>query len=233
MSFICHIHNYTEYNEEWNVFSAFNPSKCTHLEQWAADCAAPGEQSWTACRSRDSNPQPWVTSGFKSNALSIRPTTAPLGQRSFTHCRGTDICCRTSSELTLGSWRAWSDTMADVFIHLFCFRGNLLIMFGVSYMWMRHEVGDWYGLCTSSSQTEHVHVFWGYYIGESPDRRDRTFSVGYFQNLATLAGFSNIAYQSFNSVTTKPLIYKCTFSIRYSSIFFSIYDSSQNSFQHP
>ncbi len=74
MSFICHIHNYTEYNEEWNVFSAFNPSKCTHLEQWAADCAAPGEQSWTSCRSRDSNPQPWVTSGFKSNALSIRPT---------------------------------------------------------------------------------------------------------------------------------------------------------------
>ncbi len=39
MSFICHIHNYTEYNEEWNVFSAFNPSKCTHLEQWAADSA--------------------------------------------------------------------------------------------------------------------------------------------------------------------------------------------------
>ncbi len=58
------------------MFSAFNPSKCTHLEQWAADCAAPGEQSWTSCRSRDSNPQPWVTSGFKSNALSIRPTTA-------------------------------------------------------------------------------------------------------------------------------------------------------------
>ncbi len=76
MSFICHIDNYTEYNEEWNVFSAFNPSKCTHLEQWAADCGAPGEQSWTSCRSRDSNPQPWVTSGFKSNALSIRPTTA-------------------------------------------------------------------------------------------------------------------------------------------------------------
>ncbi len=62
------------------MFSAFNPSKCTHLEQWAADCAAPGEQSWTSCRSQDSNPQPWVTSGFKSNALSIRPTT---GQRLF------------------------------------------------------------------------------------------------------------------------------------------------------
>ncbi len=84
MSFICHIHNYTEYNEEWNLFSAFNPSK---LEQWASDCAAPGKQFWgfgallkgltsvvdTSCRSRDLNPQPWVTSGFKSNALSIRP----------------------------------------------------------------------------------------------------------------------------------------------------------------
>ncbi len=45
----------------------------TRLEQWAADCAVPGEQSWTSCQSRDSNPQPWVTSGFKSNALSIRP----------------------------------------------------------------------------------------------------------------------------------------------------------------
>ncbi len=67
---------YTEYNEEWNVFSAFNPFKCTHLEQWAADCAAPEEQSWTSCRSRDPNTQPWVTSGFKSNALCIRPTTA-------------------------------------------------------------------------------------------------------------------------------------------------------------
>ncbi len=60
------------------MFSAFNPSKCTHLEQWAADCAAPREQSWTSCRSRDSNPQPWVTSGFKSNALSIRPTTVQV-----------------------------------------------------------------------------------------------------------------------------------------------------------
>ncbi len=26
-AFIGHIHNYTEYNQQWNVFSAFNPSK--------------------------------------------------------------------------------------------------------------------------------------------------------------------------------------------------------------
>ncbi len=75
MSFICHIHNYTEYNQQWNVFSAFNPSKYTHLEQWAADAVHPGS-SWgfgallkgltsvvdNSCRSRDSNPQPRVTS---------------------------------------------------------------------------------------------------------------------------------------------------------------------------
>ncbi len=74
MGFICHIHNYTEYNEEWNVFSAFNTSKCTHLEQWAADCATPGEQSWTSCRSRDS---------FRTHNLGLSwvksPTLYPLG----------------------------------------------------------------------------------------------------------------------------------------------------------
>ncbi len=28
--FICHTHSYTEYNQQWNVCSAFNPSKSTH-----------------------------------------------------------------------------------------------------------------------------------------------------------------------------------------------------------
>ncbi len=93
MSFICHIHNYTEYNEKWNVFSAFNPSKCTHIHTWSSGqptLRRPGS-SWgfgallkgltsvvdNTCRSRDSNPQPRVTSGFKSNALSIRPRLPP------------------------------------------------------------------------------------------------------------------------------------------------------------
>ncbi len=69
------------------MFSAFNPSKCTHT--WSSGqptLRRPGS-SWgfgalpkgftsvmdTSCQSRDSNPQPWVTSGFKSKALSIRP----------------------------------------------------------------------------------------------------------------------------------------------------------------
>ncbi len=83
MSFICHIHNYTEYNEEWNVFSAFNPSKYTHPEQWTANAAAPGEQSRVRCLAQGSHlsrgqflPEPRfepTTSGYKSNALSTRP----------------------------------------------------------------------------------------------------------------------------------------------------------------
>ncbi len=78
MSFICHIHNYTEYNEEWNVFSAFNPSKCTHTWSSGQPTVRRPGSSWgfgallkgltsvvdTSCQSWDSNPQPWVTSGF-------------------------------------------------------------------------------------------------------------------------------------------------------------------------
>ncbi len=54
---ICHIHNYTEYNQQWNVFSAFNPSECTHTHfvQWAADAAAPGEQLGVRCIAQTHN----------------------------------------------------------------------------------------------------------------------------------------------------------------------------------
>ncbi len=80
MSFICHIHNYTEYNQQWNVFSAFNHSKCTHTHThtWSSEqptLRRPGS-SWgfgallkgltsvvdDSCQSRDSNSQPRVTS---------------------------------------------------------------------------------------------------------------------------------------------------------------------------
>ncbi len=47
MSFICHIQIYTEYNQQWNVFLVVDNSS----------------------QSRDSNPQPRVTS----------PTLYPLG----------------------------------------------------------------------------------------------------------------------------------------------------------
>ncbi len=59
----------------------------THLEQWAADAAAPGEQLKVRCLALGSHlsrgqflPEPRfepTTSGYKSDALSIRATTAP------------------------------------------------------------------------------------------------------------------------------------------------------------
>ncbi len=83
MSFICHIYNYTEYNQQWNVFSAFNSSKCTHT--WSSGQPTlwrPGSSRGfgalfkglisvmdNSCWSRDSNPQHRITS----------PTLYPLG----------------------------------------------------------------------------------------------------------------------------------------------------------
>ncbi len=42
--FFCHIHNYTEYNQQWNVFSALDLSKCTHI--WSS-----GHCSFRKCSS--------------------------------------------------------------------------------------------------------------------------------------------------------------------------------------
>ncbi len=73
--FICNIHNYTEYNQQWNVFSAFtqvNPS--VHTLGAVGNRRLGSSRGFGAllkglttvvdnsCRSRDSNPQPWVTS---------------------------------------------------------------------------------------------------------------------------------------------------------------------------
>ncbi len=65
------------------MFSAFNPSKWSSGQptvrrpgsSWGFSALLKGLTSVvdTSYQSRDSNPQPWVTSGFKSNALSIRP----------------------------------------------------------------------------------------------------------------------------------------------------------------
>ncbi len=69
------------------MFSAFNPSKCTHLEQWAANTAVPREQFGGSVPCSRVSPQSWTipeprfeptTSGYKSDALSITATTAPL-----------------------------------------------------------------------------------------------------------------------------------------------------------
>ncbi len=81
---ICHIHNYTEYNQQWNVFSAFNPSKCIHtLGAVSRRCGARGAVFGVWCLAQGCHlSRGWflpelrfepTTSGYKSNALSIRP----------------------------------------------------------------------------------------------------------------------------------------------------------------
>ncbi len=86
MSFICHIHNYTEYNQQWNVFSAFNPSKCTHT--WSSGsrhCGARGAVRGSVPCSRVS-PQSWTLparAGIRIHNLGLprvsSPTLYPLG----------------------------------------------------------------------------------------------------------------------------------------------------------
>ncbi len=81
---ICHIHNHTEYNQQWNVFSAFNPSKCIHtLGAVSRRCGARGAVFGVWCLAQGCHlSRGWflpelrfepTTSGYKSNALSIRP----------------------------------------------------------------------------------------------------------------------------------------------------------------
>ncbi len=73
--FFCHIHNYTEYNQQWNVFSAFNHPNAHTWSSGQLTLRLPGS-SWgfrallkgltsvvdNSCQSQDSNQQPRVTS---------------------------------------------------------------------------------------------------------------------------------------------------------------------------
>ncbi len=87
MSFICHIHNYTEYNEEGNVFSAFNPSKCTHTlgAVGSQHCGARGAVGGSVPCPMVS-PQSWslpARAGIRTHNLGLprvsSPTLYPLG----------------------------------------------------------------------------------------------------------------------------------------------------------
>ncbi len=79
------IKKFVTYTVIHSMYSAFNPSKCTRLEQWE-----PREQLGVWCLAQGSHlshgqflPEPRfepTTSGYKSNALSIRPQL-PLGTR--------------------------------------------------------------------------------------------------------------------------------------------------------
>ncbi len=126
MSFICHIHNYTEYNQQWNVFSAFNPSKCTHT--WSSGqptlqhprssrgfgALLKGLTSVmdNSSRSQDSNPQPRVTSltlyplGHDCPTLLGTWVGHPFPFRTALILRGIDLtrCWKHSSEIFCPYW---------------------------------------------------------------------------------------------------------------------------------
>ncbi len=73
-----------------NLCSAFNPSKCTHtvvnthLEQWAANAAAPGEQLGVRCLAQGSHLSRGIEGGESAGYsqslpdLRLKPTTFGL-----------------------------------------------------------------------------------------------------------------------------------------------------------
>ncbi len=81
MSFICHIHNYTEYNEECNVFSAFNPLGAVGSRHCGARGAVVGSVPCPRV-----SPQLWTLvarAGIRTHNLGLpqvsSPTLYPLG----------------------------------------------------------------------------------------------------------------------------------------------------------
>ncbi len=74
----------------WNLCSAFNPSKCTHtvvnihLEQWAANAAAPGDQLGVRCLAQGSHLSRGIEGG-ESAGYSLPPPTIPAGPETRTH----------------------------------------------------------------------------------------------------------------------------------------------------
>ncbi len=74
----------------WNLCSAFNPSKCTHtvvnihLEQWAANAAAPGEQLGVWCLAQGSHLSRGIEGG-ESAGYSLPPPTIPARPEIRTH----------------------------------------------------------------------------------------------------------------------------------------------------
>ncbi len=84
-----------------NLCSAFNPSKCTHgavnthLEQCAANAAAPGEQLGIRCLAQGSQITRSIEAGEKTH-YSLPPLTIPAGPEIRTHNLGLQVQVRRS-----------------------------------------------------------------------------------------------------------------------------------------
>ncbi len=120
MSFICHIHNYTEYNEEWNVFSAFNPFRAVSSRH----CGARGAVGGSVPCSRVS-PQSWTfpaRAGIRTHNLGLprvsSPTLYPLGHdcpdNAWLHVAR--ICTQflEAENIPVLAWPAYSPGMSPI-----------------------------------------------------------------------------------------------------------------------
>ncbi len=85
--FFCHIHNYTEYNQQWNLCSAFNPSKCTHTRSSGQPMLRPGEQLGVQCLAQGSRLSRGIEGGENAR-YSLPPLTIPAGAEIRTHNLG-------------------------------------------------------------------------------------------------------------------------------------------------
>ncbi len=77
MSFICHINNYMEDNQQWNVFSAFNPSECTH--------------TWSSGQPTLWRPRGAVGGSVPCSRVSPQSWTIPAGAEIRTHNLGLQV----------------------------------------------------------------------------------------------------------------------------------------------
>ncbi len=89
MSFIHHLHYYTEYNQQWNVFSAFNPSKYTHT--WSS-----GHTHTPGAVDTHTHLEQWVVRGAVGGSVpcsrvSPQLCTIPAGAEIRTHNLGLQV----------------------------------------------------------------------------------------------------------------------------------------------
>ncbi len=105
------------------MFSVFNPSKCTHTwssgqsgEQSGVRCLAQGSHlSHGQFLSRDSNPQPRIT----SDALSIRATTSPAQLFYMLEwIRNTKSCLNTQSDVRQNNSNSLKQAPSSTFYSL-------------------------------------------------------------------------------------------------------------------
>ncbi len=125
-----------------NLWSAFNPSKCTHTvvnthpEQWTANAAAPGEQSEVRCLTSSHLSQ--GIEGGKNARYSLPSPTTPAGPEIQTHnlrlqvrhnCPNKTIHWFVSVLIHLILYYCWVNIYIYIYIYIFFFYKCVVFLF--------------------------------------------------------------------------------------------------------